>query len=103
VIGELILVATEINSMKIIYKSFFFLASTLESYGQFDLAFGVYQQVIQICENTQNQRRKLFVYLRLANLCVKMRFYDESLKFLKKSIEFSWLIDDKKVKAFFIF
>ena len=58
--------SAEINNLDITYRVLRFISRTLQSYGQFDLAFGIDQQILQLADDEENMKMVAQAYLYIA-------------------------------------
>ncbi len=89
----------EFNSFKIVYEAMYFLANVIECFGQFDLCFGIYQQIIQSSDLSNHRKMRVKSLIKIAQLCHKNKIYEQSLKMLMKSLEHCWMCNEKSIKT----
>lgn len=73
---------------------------TIQNFGLYNIAFGVFQQIFKLAEENHDIKLKLEVYMRLNNIAVKTKNYTQSIKILMKAVEQSWILNDRSVKIF---
>jgi len=99
-ISVVIFFGIESNSLEIIMRSMEFLAEIFQSFGQFDIVFGICQQILQLAETKNDVERICKMYLRIGDICLKLKYISEAQVTLYKALEFSWIAKSQEVVNF---
>ena len=95
--------AIEFNFFTLLMYVALFIGELIQSFGLQELAFGYYIQILLLCDETNAESFRCMIYTRIAGVCNKSKFFSESLSVLLKALEFSWQIENLKVRMTMIF
>lgn len=71
-----------------------FIVDNMIGFSQLESAFALCLQLVELCDFNSNCPAKMHVYIKLADICIKAKYFDFAIKFLQKTIELSWIFND---------
>lgn len=90
--------AIELNSTEIVIELILFVVDCLLLFSQTDCAFALLQQLTQFCEYISTDKPRIKIYIKMADICTRIKEYERAAKILHKTIELCWIFKDYKTE-----
>ncbi|KAL4463999.1 hypothetical protein ABPG74_005936 [Tetrahymena malaccensis] len=92
---DLLKLATELDDTDLFLDVMDMIVQTCIMFSDYRLALIFLSTIKSTCELTHNVVKKITLHRNYSQVCKKLGFYEESLRFLKKALQYIWLVDDK--------
>lgn len=84
----------EINSASLLITTMLFVVDNMMGFSQYESAMALCLQLIDLCDYNSNCPAKMCIYIKMADICIKVRFFEFAVGLLQKTIEIAWIFEN---------